>query len=151
MISGATYPPERSYVVRMIEAHQPEFDNYVDRINGEINPADILVLAWDGTGWGFGQALPDIGDSLYINIGYVELKLPEGSIGMEQKTRSASIMLFSVNRDTNLVDDLVSSDPNVRGSALLGRFSSVSEHMNLIFPPSTITGDPHTIPSMLPY
>ena len=149
--SGATTPPERNYNVTTIPAHQPEYAIYIDEIDGVINADNISVFAWNGSVWGYGQTLPDIGGSLYINSGYVELQLLNGSIGMEQTTSSASVMLFSVNTSTNLVEDSVPSDPNVPGSAQLSRFSAVSERMNIISPPNTVTGDPRTISSILPF
>jgi hypothetical protein len=149
--SGATAPPERPYVVTTIPAHRPEYAIYVDQIDGVINAGNTWVFTWNSSAWGFGQTLTDIGGSVYVDSGYIEFQLPNAAIGMEQKTGSASVMLFSVNRSTNLVEDSVPSDPTVPGSAQLSRFSAVSDRMNLISPPSTITGDPRTNASLLPF
>ena len=82
--------------------------------------------------------------------GYVELQLLNGTIGMSQVTSSASVMLFSVN-SAGVVQDSVPSDPQAPGSGQLSRFSAVSERMNLISPPNTVSGDSRTIPSVLPF
>ncbi len=149
--SGGSAPPERPYTVSTIAAHRPEYAIYVDKIGGVVNAQNTWVFAWNGSAWGFGQTLDDIGGLVYALDGYVELQLPNGAIGMSQVTSSASLMLFSVNPGTNLVEDSVPSDPQVPGTALLSRFSAVSERMNLAFPISTASGDPSTIPSILPF
>jgi len=149
--SGALSAPERPYIVSTIPAHQPEYAIYVDKVGGVVNAQNTWVYAWTGSSWGFGQRVVDIGGSVYAADGYVELQLPNGAIGMSQVTSSASVMLFSVDTGTNQVQDTVPSDPQVPGSAILSRFSAVSERMNQIAPPSTVTGDPTTIPSLLPF
>jgi hypothetical protein len=70
---------------------------------------------------------------------------------MNQTTGSASVMLFSVNSNTGVVEDSVPSDPKVPGSAVLSRFSAVSDRINLISPPNTVPGDPTATPSILPF
>ena len=150
--SGATFPPiEPLDLVTTVPAHQPEFAIYINTIGGVVNPDNTWVYAWNGSAWGFGQTFIDIGGAVYNSIGYVELQIPNGAIGMSQVTSSASVMLFSVNTDTNTVEDSVPSDPNVPGNAELSRFSSVSDRLNLVFPPSTASGDPTTISSVLPF
>ena len=149
--SGASAPPERGYTVTTIPAHRPEYAIYVDKIGGVINAQNTWVFAWTGSSWGYGQRLNEIGGSAYASAGYVELQLPNGAIGMSQVTSSASVMLFSINLSTNAVADSAPSDPQAPGSGLLSRFSAVSERLNLISPPSTSTGDPSTIPCLLPF
>ena len=149
--SGATTPPERPYTVSTIAAHRPEYAIYVDKIGGVVNAQNTWVFAWNGSAWGFGQKLADIGGSVYALDGHVELQLPNGAIGMSQVTSSASVMLFSVDPGSNLVADSVPTDPQAPGAAQLSRFSAVSERMNLVSPPSTATGDISTIPSILPF
>ena len=149
--SGAANPPERGYVVTTIPAHRPEYAIYVDKVGGVVNAQNTWVFAWNGSAWGFGQTLIDIGGLVYSEAGYVEIQLPNGALGMSQVTSSASVILFSVNTDTNLVEDSVPSDPTVPGSASLSRFSAVSERMNLISPSNTASGDTTTISTLLPF
>jgi hypothetical protein len=150
--SGANVPPpDRNYNVSTIPAHQPEFAVYVDEKGGMFNTSNTWVYAWNGNSWGYGQKFYDIGGAVYASSGYVELQIPNSAIGMNQDTSSASIMLFSVNLSTNQLLDTVPSDPEVPGNAILSRFTAVSEHMNLVYPPTTTTGDPTTLTSLLPF
>ncbi len=156
--SGATVAPAHPdpsvpsfSSITTIPAHQPEYVIYVDLISGTIDANNTWVFAWDGNSWGDGQKLSLIGGYAYSNENYVELQLWNASIGMQETTGSASVMLVSVDRNSGIVYDSVPSDPNVPGSIELSRFSAVSDRMNLIFPPNTVTGDPTTIPSMLPF
>ncbi len=149
--SGANTLPERSYLVSTISAHQPEYAIYVEKIEGVINAQNTWVYAWNGTVWGSGQRLSDIGGLVFASTGYVELQLPNVAIGMSQVTSSASIMLISVNNSTKVAEDSLPSDPEVPGTTLLSRFTAVSDHMNLISPPNMVSGDPTTIPSILPF
>ncbi len=149
--SGGTTPPERGYTVTTVPEHQPEFVIYVDMLGGVINSTNTWVYAWNGTSWGFGQQFVNIGGAVYAAGHYVELQVPNGAIGMNQDTSSASVMAFSVNRADGILQDSVPYDPQVPGSAVLSRFSAVSEHMNLVYPPSTVTGDPHTFTSLQPF
>ena len=151
--SGATAPPsERSiYNVTTIPAHQPEFAIFVDQIGGVVDATNTWVFAWDGVAWGTGQRLSQISNgALYYNaLNYIELQLPYGAIGMDETTGSMAVMLFSVD-SSGTVHDTVPSDPDVPGNAELSRFTSVSDHMNLLMLPNTYSGDPTTIPSVLP-
>ena len=155
--SGATYPPQHPFYgtpfdVTTIPAHQPEFAIYADKDGGSLSANHIWVFAWEGNGWGIGKPLPEIGGDLFLDGNYVEIKLPDASIGMEQNTGSASIMLFSVDRNTGQVEDSVPSDPGVApGGVQLSRFSAISERMNLIFPANSASGDPRTMFSFLPF
>ena len=149
--SGANTTPERHYLIYTIAAHQPEYVIYVDKIGGVINSQNTWVYAWNGNAWGIGKRLFDIGGLVFAASGYVELQLPNTAIGMSHITSSASVMLISVNNSTNVVEDSVPSDPEVPGNTQLSRFSAVSDHLNLISPPNTVSGDPRTIPSLLPF
>ena len=149
--SGAITPPKRSYLVSTIAAHQPEYVIYVDQIEGVINSQNTWVYAWNGTAWGDGQKLSDIGGFVFTSIDYIELQLPNVAIGMSQVTSSTSLMLFSVNTSSGILEDSVPTDAKVPGDAQLSQFSAVSDHMNLIYPPNMVSGDPTTIPSLLPF
>lgn len=149
--SGAIKPPERSYLVSTITGHQPEYTIYVDKKSEVINAQNTWVYAWNGTAWSAGQRLSTIGGSVYASGNYVELQLPNGAIGMSQVTNSASLMLFSVNTDSGVLEDSVPTDARVLGDTQLSHFSAVSDHMNLISPPNMANTDPTTIPSILPF
>ncbi len=152
--SGAGSPPERPYDVATISLHRPEYVIYVDKIGGVINASHVYIYSWNGVAWSFYLLLSDIGGGVSASSGYVELRLPNGSIGMSQVTSSFSVMLFSVDANGK-VKDTVPSDPSVPVepgiTPELSRFSAVSEHMNLVFPPSTASGDSRTDPSLLPF
>jgi hypothetical protein len=149
--SGATSPPERTHHVTTNTDHQPEYVIYVDVIGGVIDNYNTSVFAWNGSSWGFGQEFSDFGGSVYVSSGYVELNIPNGAIGMSREISSASVMLFSVNISNKLIQDSVPSDPEVPGNAILSRFSAVSERMNLVYPPNTVSGDPSTYASLFPF
>jgi hypothetical protein len=154
--SGATTSPaDRPYTVTTIPAHQPEYAIYVDKFGGVINAQNTWVYAWDGTSWGDGERLSEILGTVTVVGGYIELILPNAAVGMSLVTGSASVMLFSVNRATNVLMDSVPSDPKVPeipgNTPVLSRFSAISDHLNLVFPPNTATGDPTTFSSVLPF
>lgn len=155
--SGGSFPPPapRDYSVTTIPAHQPEFAIYVDKNNGSVDANNTWVYAWNGSAWGYGQRLSDIGGQVYAYEDYVELRLLNATIGMSQVTGSASVMLFSVDPATNQLVDSVPTDPQVPGNGQLSRFSAVSERMNLIYTPNRNSGsgteDPRTYSSILPY
>jgi hypothetical protein len=119
--------------------------------HGVVNNANTWVFAWNGTSWGYGQRFVDIGGAVYNTEDYIELKIPNGVIGMNPDTSSASIMLFSVNISDGMLQDTVPSDPQVPGNATLSRFTTVSERLNLVYPLSAVTGDSSTLPSLLPF
>jgi hypothetical protein len=152
--SGASSPPERTYHVTTNPAHQPEYALYVDVVGGVIDNHDTWGFAWDRINhhWEFGQRFEEIGASVQqYPGGYVELEVPYAAIGMDEFTSSASVMLFSVNNFTGELQDSVPSNVIIPVNTILTRFSAVSEHMNLIFPPNTATGDPTTFTSVLPF
>ncbi|NJD60106.1 MAG: hypothetical protein FIA98_11985 [Anaerolineae bacterium] len=149
--SGATVPPERSYQVSTNPEHRPEFVIYVDDIGGIIDLQNTWVFAWDGDVWGNGKRFSEIDAGVYVNAGYIELRISDGIIGMNNDTNSASVMLFSVDTITGVLKDTVPSDPDVSVDSYLTRFSAVSDHMNLIFPPNVSSGDPNTLTSLLPF
>ena len=99
-------PPERNYTVTTIPAHQPEYAIYVDKIGGVINAENTWVYAWNGSSWGFGQKLLRYWRfSVCQQSDMLSSNYSMAAIGMQQTTSSASVMLFSVNTSTNLVED----------------------------------------------
>lgn len=143
-------PPDRNYNVTTISAHEPEFAIYVDQIDGNVDKATTWIYEYENNAWQEPQRLSEIGaGNLYFASGYLELLIPNSAIGMSDYTGSISAILFSV--DGNNLEDSVPSDPNVPGSGELSRFTSVSEHMNLFYPPNTGGGDPTAYPSIVPF
>jgi hypothetical protein len=150
--SGAVAPPqERNYFVSTVTEHQPEYAIYVDVIGGVVNSENIWIFPWKGNLWGYGEKLSDKNGEVYSSTGYIELKIPNGVMGMSQDTSSASVVLFSIDTSTGIVQDSVPSNPTIPGNGLLSHFSAVSERMNLVYPPSSVTGDPTGVSSVLPF
>jgi hypothetical protein len=148
--SGAVSPPESACKVTTIPAHQPEYAIYLDVAKGEINQDHIMIFAWDGSLWKYGQTLASLGGSVYASDSYIELKLPDVSIGMGPETGSFSLILFSVDNFDGTVQDTVPSDPQVPGTSVLSHFSAVSDHLNQVSPPDTSSRDSFALPFMLP-
>ncbi|MBI3733014.1 MAG: hypothetical protein HY259_06090 [Chloroflexi bacterium] len=144
-----------------ITAHQPEYAIYVLRQGGVLTASTIYIFPWNGSAWGTPQALDAIGGALYYSAtaNYVEVKVPNTAIGMQQTTNSAAIVLFSAMSAGGHAQATVPFDPNVTYSApdsgpavtTLSRFSSVSERLNVTLPPSNITGDPVQFSSVPPF
>ena len=149
--SGGIQPPERNYQVTTTPEHQPEYVIYTDVISGSIHAQTTWVYSWNGNSWSNGHKFSDIGGGVYINSNYIELKIPSAEIGIDEDSSSASLMLFSVTNADGVLQDSVPLDPEVPGTYEISRFSSVSERMNLVFPPTTASGDPSTQSSLLPF
>jgi hypothetical protein len=107
------------------------------------------------------QDLASIGGTLYYSptIHYVEIKVPNTAIGMQDTTNSAAVSLFSAPFLSGHAQDTVPSDPNVAYSSpdfggattILSRFSSVSERLVAAAPPNNIGGDLTQYPSVIPF
>jgi len=159
--SGATSPPydaepeyDRShYQVSTIPAHQPEYAIFIDQKGGLLSALNTWVFKWNGSAWLPGQRLVDLSlGALYFNGSYLELQLANAAIGMDEESKGSFVMsVFSVDPTTGTLYDSVPSDPNVPGSGELSRFAGTSDHVNLISPPNTVSGDPSVIPSVLPF
>ncbi|NJD61010.1 MAG: hypothetical protein C3F13_08600 [Anaerolineales bacterium] len=147
--SGGTYPPERDYSMSTIDAHRPEYVIYVDNTASGMDEENTWVYAWNGTNWNFGQRFIDIGAEINSAEGYVELRIPNGAIGMSQVTSRASVMLVSMDTSSKVAVDSVPSDPQIPGTGELSRFSAVSERMNMIYPLNINAGDPNADTSIL--
>jgi hypothetical protein len=150
--SGGSTPPERPYVVSVIPAHQPEYILYIDQIDGQITAQNTHIYTWTGSGWSTWQTLSAVGGALIYTAGdpgYLELELPDNAIGANWAPDSISAMVVSVN-SSGFVLDSVPSDPNVPGSAVLSRFTSVSDRMNLIYPPNNPDEAAGAIPTFVP-
>ncbi len=149
--SGATFPPQRNYQATTVPEHQPEYAIYIDVLDGTISPQHTWIFAWDGSTWDFGHNFSEINASIHEYGDYVELEIPNAGIGMNENTSSASIILYSVDSSSGLLQDSVPSDPDVPGGAILSRFSALSEHMNLVYPPVNTAGNLESFPSLLPF
>lgn len=159
--SGADVDP-RGYSVGTISAHRPEYAIYVNRSGGVFNRDNVLIYRWLGSYWDANVvALSEIDGDITgpgAGAGYVEVKIPNTSIGMQSTTGSASVALFSVKSSGGHAQDTVPSDPNVdystraddAGTTVLSRFTSVSERMVLATPFSDTLLDPTTLPSLPP-
>jgi hypothetical protein len=150
--SGAGINPAgRQYNVSTISAHEPEFAVYVDQINGVVNKENTWIFTFENEIWNDGQKLSDLAaGNLYFNSNYLELQIPASAIGMSDFTGSISTMLFSTMNDD--VADAVPADKVADNTGLLSRFTSVTEHMNLLYPFNTDGGnDPTAYPTVGPF
>lgn len=149
--SGASLPPAtRPYSVTAINAHLPEYAIFIDQISGTVSAHDAWIFAWDGQAWNAGQRLDSTGGNLFYASGYLEIEVLSSMIGMSASARSISIILFSVD-GAGQAQDSAPSDPQAPGSGILSRFSAVSEHLNLRYPPDTGGGDPASFAFVPPF
>lgn len=140
------------YAIAAIGAHEPEVAVYVLGSSGVFTTTDVLIYRWIGAGWAPPQRLFDINGGLYFSDTerYLELRIPNTAIGMEETTGSAAVSLFAVQAAGGHAQDTVPSDPAVdydepdseNETTLLSRFASVSERLTPVMPPTTLTGDP---------
>jgi hypothetical protein len=150
--SGGISPPERAYSVSSIPAHQPEYVLYIDQIAGQMTAQNTRIFTWTGSEWSFAQTLSAAGGALIFTSGepgYLEIELPDTAIGADRAPDSISAIVFSVNSSGSVLDS-VPSDPKVPGSAVLSRFTSASDRMNLIIPPNSADNPPETLPTLIP-
>jgi hypothetical protein len=150
--SGGSIPPMRPYFVSTIPAHQPEYVLFVDQVAGTLTAQNATIFTWNGSGWNFGQTLSAAGGALIFTPGtpgYLEIELPDTAIGASNAPNSISVMVFSTD-SSGVVQDSVPADPDVPGNAVLSRFTSVSDRMNLIYPVSTLNNPGNTIPNLVP-
>ena len=137
---GATDP--RSNAVTTIAAHRPEYVVYINQVSATLTVTDTELYKWNGIGWNSPQRLSEIGGGLLYSGGYVEFRIPNTLIGMQDDTGSYALSLFSVPAGSGQQPrDSVPSDPNVPGSSQLSRFASVSERMNQVLPFNNADGD----------
>ncbi|MCX7671848.1 MAG: DUF4962 domain-containing protein, partial [Anaerolineae bacterium] len=159
--SGATYDAQ-GYAVAAIPAHRPEYAVYVLGTSGVFTTSDVLIYRWTGSAWAPPQRLFDInGRLIYTPTEYLELRIPNTAIGMEETTGSAAISLFTVRAAVpgDHAQDTVPSDPAVSHTApddgseitVLSRFAGVSERLTPVMPPTNLTGDPALFPGVPPF
>jgi hypothetical protein len=152
----------RGYQVTTIAAHQPEYAVYVVQNAGVFTTAQTFIYRWTGAGWGTPQRLSDLGvDRLRHDAAgnYLELRVPNTAIGMQEATGSAAVSLFTVAAGGGHAQDTVPSDPNVAylfpdhgaGITTLSRFTSVSGRVALVLPPTAAAGDPTAFPTIWPF
>jgi hypothetical protein len=151
--SGATTDP-RGYSIATIAAHRPEYAIYVPQGGGMFSAGSVTLYRWTGIAWATPQTLDAIGGDLFYDpaANYVEIRVPNTAIGMQEATGSVALALFTAFTAGGHAQDTVPSDPNVAypapdhgaGTTTLSRFASVSERITTAWPPTSVTGDPTT-------
>jgi hypothetical protein len=152
--SGAT-SDAMNLSVGTIAAHHPEYAIYISRRGGAFAPEAVAIYKWESSlgNWGTPRTLPYVGGELWYGIGRFEMRVPSTAIGMEDRTGSAAVVLFSIPATGGTVarDTVPSNPPNsAQGVSRLIRFTSVSERLSLAAPPDDAGGDPASYPSVLP-
>jgi hypothetical protein len=145
--SGATYD-DRGYNITTISAHRPEYAIYFLQRGGNIIASQVLIYRWMGSQWTTPQTLAQVGGGLEFSSGYLEIRVPNTAIGMGEDTSSASLSLFSVNESSNNIQDALPPSTNL---TILDRFTSVSERINPLNPPTNASGDPTQFSSVPPF
>lgn len=150
--SGAT-SDARGYTVTTIPAHQPEFAIYINQVSSSFSASQTSVYAWNGSDWNSPQLLSSIGGELSWDSGegYVEIKVPNTAIGMQDDTGSYAVSLFSLPSGSGTVQDAVPSEPLGMGNGPLSRFASVSEKLNPVLPANHTVGEPIAFPFVPPF
>jgi hypothetical protein len=151
--TGTVFLDPRGYTASTIAAHRPEFVIYVDKAGSSFSASTTMLYGWNGVAWDSPQLFSDINGEIFYDptTGYVEIQVPNTAIKMADNTWSLSLSLFSAPLSGGQAVDSVPSNPNIPGSGLISRFTSVSERVNIIFPPSTDVNDPNTYTSMPPF
>ncbi|MEJ5197810.1 MAG: hypothetical protein WHX53_02695 [Anaerolineae bacterium] len=160
-VDGSGAPTDaRGYAVAAIPAHRPEYAVYVLGTSGVFTTSDVLIYRWTGSAWAPPQRLFDInGGLIYTPTEYLEFRIPNTAIGMEETTGSAAVSLFTVRAAGGHAQDTVPSDPavaydepdNELETTVLSRFASVSERLTPVMPPTNLTGDPTRFPGVPPF
>jgi len=129
--------------------HRPEYALYVHPNGGDITAGDVSIYGWQGNSWGFPVNLNDMGgDATWDEAtNYLEFRVPDTAIGMGAETGSAALSLFCADETTgNAVDSVPSGSLTT-----LERFATVSGKLTLAMPANNLTGDPTTLPTVLPF
>lgn len=156
--SGGTLDP-RGYAVATVPEHRPEYVIYIGRSGGAISAEGVGVYRWTGSAWATPQTLSSAGGALSYDSGHLELQVPNTLIGMEERTGSAAVSLFSVRAAGGHAQDTVPSDPNVAYAAVdtsgatttLSRFASVSDRLMLVLPADLAQDEGTEYPSLPPF
>jgi hypothetical protein len=149
--SGATLDA-RGNTVTTLSTYRPEYAIYMNKYAGSYDAGHAYLYAWTGSAWGTPQILATIGAGLSYSGDYIEIRMPNTSIGHQDNTGTYTASLFSLPVGSGNPQDSVPSDPNIPGiSPVISRFSNVTERMNQIMPPNDVGVDPTTFPSIQPY
>lgn len=150
---GATIDALAYYDTNTIPAHQPEYAIYINQNSESFSANQVAIYSWNGSSWDVPQSLSAIGGGIYFNSGYLELKIPNTAIGMQDTTGSYSLALVSLppGPGGGSPQDSVPSSPNIPDGSMLSRFTSVSERMMSLSPPTNTSGDPTTYSSVPPF
>lgn len=141
----------RGYTVSTIPAFRPEYIIYIFQEAGSYSAERTFIYRWGASEWDTPSSLDSIGGQLNKNENYVEIQIPNTSIGYQDTTGSYAISLLSLPASSGQPQDSVPSNANVPGSGLVNRFSNVTERMNLLMPPNDAGADPSTFPSIFPF
>ncbi len=157
--SGAT-ADARGFDVSALTSHRPEYAIYVLETASGFVTSTVGIYGWTDTGWDTPVTLESVGGSLAYDAGTgsLEIMVPNTVIGMEGRTSSAAVSLFSARTAGGHAQDTVPSDPDVAYSAVdtsadttvLSRFASVSDRLALIAPPNLAATESTADPSVLP-
>ncbi len=152
--SGATSDAS-GYSVTTIPAFRPEYAVYVVQTGGVYAANQVLLRKWNALNGNWDALvnhLDNVGGFLNQTGNYIEIKVPNTSIGYQDTTGSYAISLVSLPAGgSGAPQDSVPSDPNVPGSAPISRFANVTERMNLVMPPNNAGVDSTIYPSVLPF
>jgi len=146
--SGGSSDP-LGYAVTALPAHRPEYVIHVG--NGGADPAAAYtrIYRWTGTAWDTPQNLATIGGALSYADGYLEVQVPNTSIGMQETTNSLALALFSAPAAGGAPADIV---PPTTDGAVLSRFASVSDRLMLVSPANLnrVAAEGVTFPTLPP-
>jgi len=156
-LSGADRDARNYTNISVIPAHYPEYAIYFFKQGGgSFSPNFVAIYPWDKINgvWGAAATLASVGGTLMYNSveKFVEIKVPNSAILMQDNTGSFAMSLFSIaNATTNKPVDSVPSSPEAATTGLISRFASISDRINLVFPPNAVAGDPTVFPSVPPF
>lgn len=148
--SGGTFDA-RGFTINTLSAYRPEYIIYVLQQTGVFSASKVYIYHWNGIDWDTVEVLDNIGGLLSKSGNYVEIQVPNTSIGYQDTTGSYTISLLSLPASSGQPQDSVPSNAGVPGGGTIARFSNVTERMNLSAPPNNAGVDPSTFSSVQPF
>ena len=150
--SGATVDA-LGYSVTAASPYQPEYAIYVSQNSSAFSADAVELHQWLNNSWSFLGLLSGTGGSLYHDAGsnYVELKVANTAIGMQEETGSYALAMFSVPSGSGSPQDSVPTSPAIPGSNVLTQFTNVTERLTTSLPPDHTPNDPLSFSSIPPY
>lgn len=128
--SGGTTDP-LGYPVVTMEAHRPEYVIQIGNDGAAPVATQTWIYRWTDSSWATRQNLATLGGTLSYVAGYLELTVPHTAIGMEERTHSAALALYSAPATGGPVQDTV---PPAANLTVLSRFASVTDRLMLASP-----------------